>query len=279
MSTPRSIFVRVLVAAIALIAAVAYAPKASGIVTADPMIAPLNGYVGAFNGSSCVAVGPFWVLTARHVSGNIGQYVWMRGVGYRVVEVVPHPLYDVELIRVAEELPGYHHLASLVQLNDPCVLGGYGATAGASLPSNTGFDWSGPHIETWGENTIEGEGSLLAIRFDPPSSNLSVPHEAIFAVNDSGAGLFVWAGDGSLLLAGTAVSVTGWGNSQYGGAAFCLNVDLYRSWLLPIVDPSTPVSSAVQAPRSMLTIPGLPAWASGLLLCTGLVSTRRRRAV
>jgi len=37
------------------------------------------------------------------------------------------------------------------------VLGGFGATAGAALPNNSGYDWNGPHVETWGENTIEGD--------------------------------------------------------------------------------------------------------------------------
>ncbi len=277
MASRRENTVRIVVAAAALAAGLAYAPKAMGVVTADPLMPPLNGYVGAYGGSSCVAVGPFWLVTARHVGGVVGSYVWMRGTAYRVVEIVPHPLYDVELVRVAEELPGYHRLAGVVHLNDPCVLGGWGATAGASLPNNTGFDWTGPHVETWGENVIEGEGNLLAVRFDAPTSNLSVPHEAIFAVNDSGAGLFLWAGDGSMELAGIAISVTGWGNSQYGGAAFCLSIELFRNWMAPIVDPATPVSSAVQAPRSMVAIPGLPSWAGGLLLTSGLMGWRRRR--
>jgi hypothetical protein len=224
-----------------------------------------------------VAIGPFWAVTARHVGGVVGSNVYMRGNAYRVVEIVPHPLYDVALVRVAEELPGYHRLASAVHLDDPCVLGGYGASAGASLPGSTGFDWTGPHVEVWGENVIEGEGNLLAIRFDGPSSNLAVPHEAIFAVNDSGAGLFVWGSDGAMELAGIAVSVTGWGNSQYGSAAFALSVELFRAWMAPIVDPTTPISSAVEAPRSMIAIPGMPGWAGGAMMASGLAGWRRRR--
>ncbi|HMN40578.1 MAG TPA: hypothetical protein PKE29_07000 [Phycisphaerales bacterium] len=277
MATRSSVLVRIAVGAAALAACLAYAPRASGVVVADPIPLPLNGYVGAYGGSTCVAVGSFWVVTARHVGGSIGSYVWMRGTSYRVVEIVPHPIYDVQLVRVAEELPGYHRLAGSVRLNDPCVLGGWGATAGSSLPNNTGFDWSGPHIETWGENAIEGEGNLLAVRYDAPNSTLSVPHEAVFAVNDSGAGLFVWGGDGSMELAGIAISVTGWGNSTYGSAAFALSVELFRNWMAPIVDPSTPISSALQAPRSMVAIPGLPAWMGGAMVCAALAGVRRRR--
>jgi hypothetical protein len=270
--------VRALVVAGAVLAAMLFAPRARGVVTGDPMPAPVNGFVGAFNGSSCVAVGPFWCITAKHVGGSVDQYVYMQGAQYRVVEIVPHPLYDCELLRVAEELPGYHHLASNVGLDRPCVLGGFGATAGASLASGNGYDWNGPHVETWGENVIEGEGSLLAVRFDSPTSGSAVPHEAIFAVNDSGGGLFVYGPGGDLQLAGIAISVIGWGSSQWNNAAFALNVDLYRNWMMPIVDPGAPVSSAVEAPRAMIGLPGLPPWLNASATGVLLLALRRRRS-
>jgi hypothetical protein len=164
-----------------------------------------------------------------------------------------------------------------VGLGDPCVLGGFGATAGASLSNNSGFDWSGPHVETWGANMIDGEGALLAVRFDPPTSDWAVPHEAIFAVNDSGAGLFVYGLDGSLQLAGIGVSVLGWGSSQYSSTAFALNIDLVRNWMGPIVDPTQPLSSAVAAPRAVIALPGLPAWIGGAIVTLALRGLRRRR--
>lgn len=269
--------VRVLVVVAAAVASMLAAPRAQGVVTADPMPAPVNGFVGWFNGSSCVAVGPFWFITARHVGGTVDGIVWMQGVQYRVVEVVPHPVYDVQLLRVAQEVPGYHRLASNVGLDQPCVLGGFGATAGTSLPNNGGYDWNGPHVETWGENVIEGEGSLLAVRFDSPASGLAVQHEAVFAVNDSGGGLFVYGPGGELQLAGVAISVIGWGSSAWNAAAFSLNVDLFRGWMAPIVDPSHPVSSAVEAPRAMLSIPGVPMNVSGLVMLSALGSLKWRR--
>ncbi len=272
-----SITRRSIAVAIGAIGSLVYASTARAVVTADPLPAPLNGWVGDFRGSSCVAVGTFWFVTAKHIGDGTGQAIYMRGQWYTVVETVPHPVYDVQLIRVAEALPGFHHLASGVGLGDPCVLGGFGATAGAALPNNSGYDWNGPHVETWGENTIEGEGNLLAVRFDAPNSPWAVPHEAIFAINDSGAGLFIPGPGGSLDLAGIAISVLGWGSSQYTSAAFCLNVDLYRNWMAPIVDPSQPVSSAVGAPHAMLTIPGLPAWLGGSIVTLALSGVRRRR--
>jgi hypothetical protein len=262
--------------AIAVVGSLLYAAKASAVVTADPLPLPLNGFVGLFRGSSCVAVGTFWFVTAKHTGDGTGQGILMRGQWYTIIETVPHPTFDVQLLRVAEAVPGFHNVASDVRLGDPCLLGGWGATAGAALPSNTGYDWTGPHTETWGENSIEGEGNLLAVRFDSPTSNLAVVHEAIFAVNDSGGGLFIPGPGGSLELAGIAISVMGWGSSQYTTAAFCLNIDLFRNWMAPIVDPSRPVSSAVEAPRGMISIPGLPAWAGGMLLAVTLAGRRRR---
>lgn len=254
-----------------------HASSTKAVVTADPNPLPINGFVGTFRGSSCVAVGNFWFVTAKHTGDGTGQSILMRGQWYTVVETVPHPVYDVQLLRVAEAVPGYHRFATEVHYLDPCVLGGWGATAGAPLPNNTGFDWNGPRVETWGENTIEGEGTLLAVRFDAPTSNFAVPHESVFAVNDSGGGLFIPGPGGSLELAGIAISVMGWGSSQYGTAAFCLNIDVFRNWMAPIVDPSQPVSSGVEAPRGMLSIPGLPAWCGALALVATFAGNRRRR--
>ena len=147
--SPRSIAI-----AIAVIGSLVYASSARAVVSADPLQAPLNGWVGYFRGSSCVAVGNLWCVTAKHVGDGAGYAVYMRGQWYTVVETVPHPIYDVQLLRVAEALPGYHHFASNVGLGDPCVLGGWGATAGAALPNNAGYDWSG-----CSENIYAGSGS------------------------------------------------------------------------------------------------------------------------
>lgn len=254
-------------------------PSAAVIVSdLDPLPTPLNGWVGWWNGSSAVAVGPHWIISAKHVGGSVGQSFIMKGVYYRAVEIRPHTMYDVQIIRVAEDLPGWHRLSENHGLGDPCVLGGFGVTAAAALPDNAGYDWNGQRKETWGANVIEADGNMLGIRFDAPSNEASVPHEATYGVNDSGAGLFVYGPDGSLRLAGIAVSVTSFGTSPWGCAAFALNVDMFRTWMQPVVDPAAPVSSAVVAPRAMLAIPGLPAWAGGAAACAAMISLRRRRA-
>ena len=169
MGNTLSIPIRFFAAAAALAGSLLYAAKAQAVITADPSPLPVNGFVGLFRGSSCVAVGNFWFVTAKHTGDGTGQGILMRGQWYTVVETIPHPNFDVQLLRVAEAVSGYHRFASEVRYLDPCVLGGWGATAGGSLPNSTGFDWNGPHVETWGENTIEdyaAEGSIAA-RWSP----------------------------------------------------------------------------------------------------------------
>jgi hypothetical protein len=237
---------------------------------------PENGWVGWWNGSSCVPVGKHWFISARHVGGSAGQAVWMRGVAYTVLEVRQHPTFDIQLLRVAEELPGFHKLAPGAGVGDPVLLAGYGVTAGAVLPQG-GYDWTGERRETWGANVIEGEGSLLAVRFDAPTAAASVPFESVFAVNDSGGGLFTIAQDGSLELAGVAVSVLSFGSSPYNAVAFSLNVDLFRAWAQPVVNPDVPISSGIAAPRAMIGGPGAAGTLAGVALLGALASLRRRR--
>jgi hypothetical protein len=265
--------------ALGVLGSLAFAPRVNAVVVSgmDPLPNPSNGYVGTFNGSSCVAVGKHWFISAKHVAGNVGQSIIMRGVWYNVLEIRAHPLYDVQLLRVGEELPGHHRLANAPAYGDTAFLAGYGVTAAAALPNDGGYDWNGPRQETWGANVIEGEGSLLTVRFDKPSDTAAVPHEAIFAVNDSGGGLFTLGADGSYELAGIAVSVFGFGSAQWYNSAFALNVTLYRNWMMPIVDPDTPVSSGVMAPRAMLGVPGLGAFEGACIFTIAAALTRRRR--
>lgn len=277
-SRPRSRRIATLGVVGGVIGMLAWAPSARGVVVVNnsPMDEPLNGYVGSWNGSSAVCISPNWIISAKHVGGNVGGYFSMRGVQYRAVEIVEHPTQDIELIRVAGTLPGYHRLATGVTPGDVGVLGGWGVTGSATY--NNGYAWSGPRRETWGMNTIEGVGSLMTVRFDNPGAPEAVPHEAIFAVNDSGAGLFVYAADGSLELAGVAVSVTGFGSSAYGNWAFSVNLDGLRNWILPIADPGAPITSSVEAPRASLFGSGAPSvvWASAVI--AGALAGRRRRA-
>lgn len=253
------------------------APTAQALVVAnnDAMSDPVNGYVGTWNGSSAVCIAPNWIISAKHVGGAVGQSFTMRGQQYRAVEIQTHATQDIQLIRVAETLPGYHSLATGVEAGDLAILGGWGRTNGVDL--GNGYDWTGLRRESWGANTIEAVGSQIMIRFDNPTSPSAVPHEATFAMNDSGAGLFVVAPDGSFQLAGVAVSVTGFGQSTYGNLAFSVSMEMMRPWIQGIADTTTVVGSSVPAPRASLFGSGAPSviWAGGVLV--GLAAARRRR--
>jgi hypothetical protein len=264
--------------AAALLSALWLAEPARAIVCAnrDEMSNPSDGWVGNWNGSSGVAISNHWLITAKHVGGGVNGIFALRGLAYRAVEIVQHPTMDVQLVRVAEELPGYHHLADTDEVDAglPCVLGGWGVTAGDALPDG-GWAWNGQRKETWGANMIDGAGALLSLQFDDPASPTGVPHEALFAVNDSGGGLFVFGPTGEMKLAGIAVSVTGWGSTKYGNAAFALNVAEMHNWIMPYVDPSKPLTSSVEAPRALLG-----GWLVGSIALTAIASrvVRRRRS-
>lgn len=246
----------------------------------DPMPTQNNGYVGWWNGSSAVCIGPNWIVSAKHVAGAVGNLFWMRGVSYRSVEIRQHPTQDIQLIRVAETLPGYHRIATGVQAGDPALLGGYGNTNGADVAN--GYDWTGAQAEVWGANTIDNAGTLVVIDFDNPNTlgnaGGAVPHESIFAVHDSGAGLFVWGLDGSLELAAVAVSVTGYGSSVYGNAAFCVNLEYLRTWIQPIADPGMPITSSTVAPRAAVFDGGTHSMVWGAVFGLSMILRRRRIA-
>ena len=244
---------RVCAIAIGAAACLAYAPTAEALIVEgmQSMPRPDNGWIGNFNGATGICVGPQWVMSAKHVGGQVGSWFILRGDAFQVIEERPHPQLDLALYKMDRPLPGWHKIATTAALGDPVILGGFGYTAAAALPNNAGYDWNGAKKEMWGANVIEMEGSLWGVRFDPPSSPQSVAYESLYALSDSGGGLFVVAGDGSLQVAGMAVSVSGYGQARYGSMGFCINVINFRNWILPIVDPDSPIDSAIQAPTAM----------------------------
>lgn len=258
--------------------ALATAQHAGAVVCAngDEMSAPSDGFVGNWNGSSGVAIAPHWLITAKHVGGSVNGFFALKGINYRAVQIVQHPTMDIQLVRVAEEMPGYNEMADPLDITHdiPCVLGGWGVTAGT--PIADGWNWSNTRKETWGANMIDSGGPLLAIALDNPSGNRAVPHESLFGVNDSGGGLFIYDSSGDLVLAGVAVSVTGWGSSRFGNAAFAINVAEMRNWIMPYVDPSKPLASSVEAPHASL---GQPIVGAVMLsaLASGFLARKRRR--
>lgn len=235
----RRAAIRLLQGAVLVSLAWGLGPEAAGVVVEGGVSAPrpADGYVGKWNGSSGVPVDTHWFLTAKHVGGAVGQNFLLQDTLYTAAEIVDHPTADLRLVRVEQEMPGHHEIASDPKIGDPAMVGGYGAIAGSS--TGNGYRWSGTRAEAWGYNTVELLGSKVGIRFDAPTSDQALPQESACAVNDSGAGIFTVGPDGSLELAGLAVSVvTTWGQSDYGSWSLGINLSLYTDWLYDYITPA-----------------------------------------
>ncbi len=243
-------------------------------------IRPQLGYIGSWNGASAVAIGPEWIISARHVGGSPGTMLTLEGRRYEAVEVFGHPTKDLLLARVSETLPGWHDLAPAALAGDEVVLGGMGFQAGNFI--GNGYDWSGGTGLAWGRNRLDAVGARMAITFDSRESPDAVEGEAIFTMLDSGGGVFLEGEDGELRLAGIAVSVSGpFGQSLFGSSAYAVNLDQVSAWILSHVRPGEPIASSIAPPTGVVipSSPPVPAPATAALLGAGLMmaGSRRRR--
>lgn len=222
-----------------------------------------GSWIGRWNGSTAVAVGDHWILTARHVGGTEGQKFRMGGQTYTAVELHRHPIEDLLLIRVEEELPGWHRRAISAQAGDRILLGALGRTSGAFL--GDGWDWGGAKREAWGENTIDVAASRIAFMFDHPDSDRALPGEASFALNDSGGGVFTVGRDGELRLAGIASSVAGpWGASIYGVTrSNAVSVLVHNLWISQLIGDHRQATSSMGPVRPLASNSLPPGGAGG----------------
>lgn len=265
------------------VAGAAMAANSAGAIVVEglssmPMPTGVSGHVGSWNGSSGVPVGPHWFITAKHTGGAVPQWFFMNGGWHLGIEIRDHPSLDLRMVRVTEAFTGWHRIATGVAANDPCVLGGWGVTGGAPLANGTGYDWGGGHQEMWGANIVQAASSaVLSVRFDAPGTGNAVPYEAMFAVNDSGGGLFTWGVDGQLELAAVAVSVSGYGQAGYGQAGYALRLEPVMDWIMAVADPSVPMLSSVVAPRESAFGSGVVGLCAGAALLAGASTLRRRR--
>ncbi|GIV02247.1 MAG: hypothetical protein KatS3mg015_1077 [Fimbriimonadales bacterium] len=104
-------FFRALVLAAGLSVAVPAASILPGLVTAD------YPWVGKWGSSSfnttAVAIGPYWLLTARHTVGSSGNTGWKFKLDdypteYHSVLVIRHATDDIALVKVDQPLPGWY---------------------------------------------------------------------------------------------------------------------------------------------------------------------------
>ncbi len=228
----------------------AAAPGASAVVVTygqTRLDAPAWSYVGDWNGSSGVAIGDHWVVSARHVGGSPQGAFTLDGQAYQARRIYPKIGADLELIELADALPGWHEIGPRPAAGDMVLLGGLGQTAGDLL--NDGIAWSGHRALTWGANRVAQTGRTISIQFDEPGSPAAVDGEASFAINDSGAGLFTMGEDGRPWVVGLAVSITGrYGESLHGSFNNALSLSDFIPWIFAIEHPGEPVTSSMGPP-------------------------------
>lgn len=242
-------------------AAAAFIPAlaANAVVTVgDGMERPDNGFVGRFRGASAVAVGEHWILTAAHVGANRSNTFRMNGATYGVESFVRHASADLMLVRLDGPLSGWHSVTGDARAGDRVLLAGVGYTDAA---------WSGERALAWGENVLTGANGALSMRFDA-NPRRALPHEAGFALYDSGGGVFVELADGSLALAGIASSVSHFGRTVDGSMSYAVGLDDYLDWIVQ----TTNGEAAIARIRS-IPAPG----AACLALVGALGGARRRR--
>lgn len=184
-----------------------------GIVTHpnDPNITdiPQGDVIGRWGTASCVVINPNYVLTARHISGDIGTTVTVGQTNYVVAQIAYIGTADLRVTRITTPAGAPANLTDTVALNDngnetsknSLAMGGFGKGRGATLYNDSndayGYLWTGGNtVLRWGSNKIDGNYAASDTRpsaviygyFDAPSVRL---YEAIPATYDSGGGWFI----------------------------------------------------------------------------------------
>lgn len=221
------------------------AANASAIVVQDYATAetPPDGldwsYVYNYKGSSAVAVGGSWLLTAGHVADDAGSgTLSIDGITYTQQEVVYHSSADLALVRYDLPFPGHYTLYDGYLLGIQTLMVGFGDTGGVSIDYWT-MSGTGRGTKRWGSQIIDrtsinwyyvggsvGFTQNYGFWIDFNLGNTS--HEAGTATGDSGSGVFFNDG-GVWKLAGINSSVAGNGG-QYN-STFSMSVPYYYSWI------------------------------------------------
>jgi hypothetical protein len=147
-------------------------------------------YVYNYKGSSAVAVGANWLLTAAHVADDGGTgSIPADGTVFNQLEIIFHPSADLALVRYDKSFPGSYSLYTGGLLFDPkltVILVGYG-----SIGSAFDFGWtdngSGKGTKRWGTQEISNtalDGFWMSFGLNDTT------YEAGTGVGDSGGGVF-----------------------------------------------------------------------------------------
>jgi len=222
-------------------------------------------YVYNWNSSSAVAVDPYWMLTARHVGGTVGQTITIGSETYTLQEIVYAPIdsgetypVDLALLRFDKSLPGYYDLYGGTFPTPPpptvdkkeVVLVGYGVTGTDYVTHYTMGSGSG--TERWGTNEVDdvvraivATYSSICIQTNYNSADMT--YEVGYGSGDSGGGTFVEDG-GTWKLAGINAYAGTDGTAGHYDKSFAVSVPEYRDWVLETVpEPATLALVAVGA--------------------------------
>ena len=177
----------------------------------DPVIEdiPQGDVVGRWASSSCVVINPNYVLTARHISGDIGTSVTVGQTNYVVAQIAYIGTADLRVTRITTPAGMPANLPDTVALNDNrlekfnnyLALGGFGKGRGETLYNDSneayGYLWAGSNtVLRWGSNKINGYTSIddtypstvIYGYFNAPGTR---DYEAMPAIYDSGGGWFI----------------------------------------------------------------------------------------
>ncbi|HBS28476.1 MAG TPA: hypothetical protein DEB06_03270 [Phycisphaerales bacterium] len=206
------------------------------IVVGGSLPRPDGAWVGRWNGSSGVAIGSRWVVSAGHVRGGAGSLFVMDGVSYPAKAVYFATGADLMLIELHDTLPGWHVIADSLVPGTRVQMNGFGLVNGTVLAA--GIQWGTTTAESWGENILDIVApSYVSSRFDR-LSNGGLPAECAAATFDSGGGMFVRTESGSLRLVGIITSVDGSvGVTSYGNRTYGVNMTTQTAFVAGVVGP------------------------------------------
>ena len=200
-------------------------------------------YVYNYNGSSAVAVGGSWLLTAAHVADDGNGSVSADGTTYYPLETVYHTEADLALVRLDKAFPGFYPLYIGGLVDDPkleVLLVGYG-----TMGTVRDFSWtdngSGRGIKRWGSQEIDRTetfhyqvGSILrkSSGFWMDFNLVNTMYEAGVGEGDSGGGAF-YNDEGVWKLAGinTIRQTTAGGYKR----TFSISMPDYSDWVMATI--------------------------------------------
>jgi hypothetical protein len=209
---------------------------------------------GSGEGKTFTGVDPYWVITSRHFTVNVGATFSANGTTYTVQEVVNHSASadpnhtsdaDLTMLRVDKVLPHYYDLYNgSVATHGPnrteVVIAGTGHAKGTITDNPTGldsytYDEGTTRQRRWGTNKLDVSttynssfGSHDGFRADFILNDTT--YEAGTADHDSGGGWFVNDG-GTWKLAAMTWAIGGTGDNPPYESSFAVDLRNYDAWI------------------------------------------------